>query len=148
MIENNQKIFWIFGIIDRTTKEARLFSVLNNRKKECLLPLLNNNVANNGEANLNLNLENEQYLINTRVYSHMFASYQLNDFVQLGYILRRENHSVWFWYGQFHTNTIEGLWSHVKRLTKNFSGLTITKIDNMFDNDNDKKKIFGWLAIL
>ena len=80
MIENNQKIFWIFGIIDRTTKEARLFSVLNNRTKECLLPLLYNNVANNGEANLNLNLENEQYLINTRVYSYIFASYQPNDF--------------------------------------------------------------------
>ena len=79
MIGNSQKIFWIFGIIDRTTKEARLFSVLNNRTKECLLPLLNNNVAINGEANLNLNMENEQYLINTRVYSDMFASYQQND---------------------------------------------------------------------
>lgn len=145
MIGNSQKIFWIFGIIDRTTKEARLFSVLNNRTKECLLPLLNNNVAINGEANLNLNMENEQYLINTRVYSDMFASYQLNDFAQLGYILRRVNHSVWFGYGQFHTNTIEGLWSHIKRLTKNFSGLTITKIDNMFDNDK-KKYLDGWLC--
>ena len=75
MIGNSQKIFWIFGIIDRTTKEARLFSILNNRTKECLLPLL----TINGEANLNLNMENEKYLINTRVYSDMFASYQQND---------------------------------------------------------------------
>ena len=59
MIGNNQKIFWIFGIIDRTTKKARLFSVLNNRTKECLLPLLKNNLEINGESNLNLNLENE-----------------------------------------------------------------------------------------
>ena len=63
MIGSSQKIFLIFGIINRTTKEARLFSVLNNHKKECLLPLLYNNVANNGEENLNPNLENEQYLI-------------------------------------------------------------------------------------
>ena len=60
--------------------------------KESLLPLLYNNVASSGEANLNLNLENEQYLINTGVYSDMFASYQPNDFAQLGYILRRVNH--------------------------------------------------------
>ena len=77
----------------------------------------------------------------------MFASYKPNDFAQLGYILKRVNHSVWFGYGQFHTNTIEGLWSHIKRLTKNFSGLTINKIDNMFANDNDKKKYLdGWLC--
>lgn len=112
-----------------------------------MLPLLNNNVAINGEANLNLNLENEQYLINTRVYSDIFASYQLNDFAQLGYILKRVNHSAWFGDGQFHTNTIEGLWSHIKRLTKNFCGLTINKIDNMFANDNDKKNyLVGWLC--
>ena len=80
MIGNNKRIFWIFGIIDRTTKEARLFSVLNNLTKECLLPLLNNNVTINGDANLNLNMENEQFLINTRVYCDMFTSYQLNDF--------------------------------------------------------------------
>ena len=57
----------------------------------------------------------------------MFASYQMNDFAQNSYILKRVNHSVWFWYRQFHTNTIEGLWSHVKRLTKNFSQLIIIK---------------------
>ena len=147
MIGNNQKIFWIFGIIDRLTKEARLFSVLNNRTKECLLPLVCNNVAANGEDNLNINIENEQYLVNTRVYSDMFASYQPNDFAQNGYILKKVNHSIWFGYGQFHTNTIEGLWSHVKRLTKNFSGLTISKIDAMFDNDKDKKNYLdGWLS--
>ena len=42
---------------------------------------------------------------------------------------------------------IEGLWSHIKRLTKNFTGLTITKINSMFDNDNEKKKYLdGWLC--
>ena len=118
MIGNSQKIFWLFGIIDRTTKEAISFSVLNNRTKTNLLPLLYNNIANNGEENLNLNLENEQYLINIRVDSDIFASYQSNDFARLDYILRRVNHSVWFGYGQFHANIIEGLWSQVKRLTK------------------------------
>ena len=123
------------------------FSILYNLTKECLLPLLYNNASNNGEDNLNLNIENEQYLINTRVYSNMFALHQPNDFAKRDYILKRVNHSVWFWYGQFHTNTIEGLWSHVKRLTKNFSGLTKTKIDNILDNDNEKK-ILGQLAML
>ena len=50
----------------------------------------------------------------------MFALHQPNDFAKRDYILKRVNHSVWFWYGQLHINTIDGLWSHAKKLTKKF----------------------------
>ena len=30
------------------------------------------------------------------------------------------NHSLWFSQGSFHTNTIEGVWSRLERLTNDF----------------------------
>ena len=47
------------------------------------------------------------------------------------YILLRVNHSVWFGQDLFHTNTVEGLWSQFKRLSNNFSGLTLNMIEKM-----------------
>ena len=38
IIGNQNVIYWMFGIIERSTKEARVFCVLNNRTKENLLP--------------------------------------------------------------------------------------------------------------
>ena len=40
-------VFWMFGVIDRITKDARVFSVLNNRTKHKLLPIIKNSVASN-----------------------------------------------------------------------------------------------------
>ena len=37
-------------------------------------------------------------------------------------------------------NTIDGFYTKLKRLTKNFSVLTIVKINSIFTNDNEKKK--------
>ena len=34
IIGNINTVYWMFGIIDRNTKEARAFCVLNNRTKE------------------------------------------------------------------------------------------------------------------
>ena len=50
----------------------------------------------------------------TPIYSDWYA-FQPNDFKNLGYVLKLINHSVWFGYGLFHTNTIEGLWSKIKK---------------------------------
>ena len=43
---------------------------------------------------------------------------------------------MWFGSGKFHTNTIEGVWSRIKRITDNFIGLNAT-IYNKFGNDNN-----------
>ena len=41
----------MFGIIERSTKEARVFCVLNNRTKENLLPLIKSNIVTDEHYN-------------------------------------------------------------------------------------------------
>ena len=60
-----------------TIKELRIYSVLNNHTKERLLPLVQNNIAINVNVILNLNDKREEFLVNTSVYSDIFATYQL-----------------------------------------------------------------------
>ena len=72
----------MFGIIDRGTKEARVFCVLNNRTKENLLPLVKNNVITDENNNEEMS---EDENIQTRIYSDCFASYQTNRFRENGY---------------------------------------------------------------
>lgn len=44
-------------------------------------------------------------------------------------------------------NTVEGLWSQIKRLNNNFSGLNINNIINKFPTDTDKiNYLDGWIA--
>ena len=74
----------------------------------------------------------EEYLENARIYSDCFASYQPNRFRENGYILKRVNHSVWFGYGNFHTNNMEGLWSQIKRLSNNFSFISNCSIEKLY----------------
>ena len=56
----------MLGVIDRITKEARVFSVLNNRTKHKLLPIIKNNVASNNNFDENENdlAEDDQYILN------------------------------------------------------------------------------------
>ena len=71
IIGNSNVIYWMFGIVERSTKKARIFCVLNNRTKENLLPLVKNNVITaENEDNNNEDLsENES--IKTRIHSDM-----------------------------------------------------------------------------
>ena len=63
------------------------------------------------------------------------------------YILHRVNHSVWFGQDLFHTNTVEGLWSQIKRLSNNFSGLTLNMIEKMeYNGINVKNYLDGWIC--
>ena len=84
-IGNSEKILWMLGIVDRSTKEARIFSVYDDRKKENLLPIISNNVStiyhNDGDIDLR-----------TRVYSDCFSAYCETDFNAMGYRLHRVNH--------------------------------------------------------
>ena len=43
----------MFGIVERSTKEARIFCVSNNRTKENLLPLVKNNIITAEEEDNN-----------------------------------------------------------------------------------------------
>ena len=134
IIGNNEVIYWMFGIIDRISKESRVFCVLNNRTANNLMPIIKDNIITNDNVDLD-----EEFLENTRIYSDCFASYQPNTFLENGYILKRVNHSVWFGYGNFHTNNIEGLWAQIKRLTNNFSGVSIASIEKLYHTDEEKK---------
>lgn len=89
IIGKNDKILWMFGLIDRANKEARVFCVMDNRRKENILPIIKNNVYTP-----DVNEENED--MKTRIYSDCFSVYQENDFLNMGYKLHRVNHSVWF----------------------------------------------------
>ena len=80
--------------------------MLNDRTKNRLLPLVTKNVATVFDEDELIESES----CKTRIYSDCYASYQVNDFSNLGYILKRVNHFVWFGYGLFHTNTVESLW--------------------------------------
>ena len=119
IIGNYQKTKWMFRMIDRADKEAWVYCIIDGRSQENLMPYVRNNVYT-----VNDDLDREHSL-NTRIYSDYFASLQPSVFEEAGYKLHRVNHSIWFDFGLFSTNSIEGLWSQLKRLTKDFSGLTI-----------------------
>ena len=145
IIGNSNTVYWMFGLICRTTREARIFCVLNNRTKQNLLPIIEENVTTNMNEDNNLA---EFYSTKTRIYSDSFASYQVMDFKRLGYILKRVNHSVWFGYGLFHTNTVESLWSQIKYYANHFTGLSIENLNKEFNSDETliKEYLDGWIT--
>ena len=118
---NNEKR-WMFGIYDRGSNDVRIFYVDKNRTKEMLLPIINKHIYTYYE---HIEINNDPNVINslTRIFSDCFQTYQISDFNNLGYKLYKVNHSVWFGQGHFHTNSIEGTWSRIKRLSRSFKGL-------------------------
>ena len=145
IVGNSNDIFWMFGIICRKTKDARVYCVLTNRTKQKLLPIIKDNViTDSGEED---NLE-EINSVKTRIFSDCFSSYQTNDFKDLGFILKKVNHSIWFGFGSFHTNTVESLWSNIKKNANNFAGISIDNLKKNFNN-NEKmitKYLDGWIT--
>ena len=77
----------------------------------------------------------DTYSTNTRIFSDCFRSYQESDFQNLGLILKRVNHSVWFGISSLHKNTIELLCHQLKLITNKFSGLIIELLKKSFDNN-------------
>ena len=148
IIGNQNVIYWMFEIIERSTKEARVFCVLNNRTKENLLPIVKNNIVKDDRYNNDDEEISEEDNVQTRVYSDCFRCYQVNDFRNMGYILKRINHSVWFGIGLFHSNNIESLWGQLKRYTNNFSGISIESLNNKFNNNEAliKDYLDGWIC--
>lgn len=90
MIGNKEDVFWIFGMISRETKDARIFCILNNRTTNNLLPIIKNNVITTRDEEENMP---QEFSVKTHIYLDCYASYQPNDFKNLGYILKSVNHS-------------------------------------------------------
>ena len=131
-ITYNNRVRWMFGLVDRSQYDIRIFYIDDHRQKETLLPIIKNNVYSN-TLRVNNNQDIDDAKLPTRIYSDCFQSYQIRDFNNLGFILHRINHSLWFSQGSFHTNSIEGVWSRLKRTTNNFWGINgsiLTKMAN------------------
>ena len=118
----NNEVRWMLGITDRATKEVRIFYLHNDRTKEHILPFIKKNVYTFPLIIIN-NQDNDTYHPATRIYTDSFQTYQVGDFNQMGFILHRINHSISFGQGINHKNTVEGIWSRLKRLCDCFNGL-------------------------
>lgn len=97
---------WVFGGIDRTTKEA-FVRIVHSRDAETLLPILQDNI-----------------LPGTTVYSDEWAAYQaLGD---IGFEHLTVNHSIEFVNDETgaHTQNIEALWNVAKLKLKKLKGTT------------------------
>lgn len=137
IISNNDKTYYMFKLIDRQTKNARVYCVLDKRTKETLLPLIKNNIYTVDDIKVkkyNNAEEIHNNCFSTRIYSDCWSAYQYRNFKDLGFLLHRINHSVWFGLGNFHTNTVEGLWSQIKRICSDFSGINVTSLNYLSNN--------------
>ena len=106
---------WVFGMVERTSHRVFLFRVPN-RKRLTLLPIIQ-----------------EYVLPGTTIISDEFTPYHiLND---VGYDHLRVNHSQNFVDPDTgaHTNTIEGVWGHVKRKLKNMNGTSNNSLPSYLD---------------
>lgn len=81
------------GLIDRGTKEVRIFYINNDRTKDKILPIVIKNVYSYNRRVIN-NIDPNENFPSTRIYTNCFSVYQENDFNRLGYILYCVNHSV------------------------------------------------------
>ena len=94
ILSSGNLIYWMFGLIDRNTKEARIRCVLNDRTKEKLLPIIKEYVHTNiDDVDLEQNenaddygnrINPEDYTIKTRIFSDSFRTYQVSDFKTMG----------------------------------------------------------------
>ena len=102
------------------------------------MKIIKENIATNENQDMDID---EDFSENTRIFSDCFSSYKPNSFRDQGYILKRVNLSVWFGYGNFHTNNIEGLWSQIKRL------ITIGSINEICQTEKEKKDYLNnWIC--
>ncbi len=57
IIGNSEIIYWIFGIIDRLTKESRVYCILNDRASNNLMKIIQNNIATNENEDTDMDEE-------------------------------------------------------------------------------------------
>ena len=118
----DNQVRWMLEFIDRGTKEIWIYYFNNDRTKEKILQIVKNNVYSYHGGIINNNDPDENNPA-TIIYKDYFSIYQELDFNRLGYFLYRVNHSIWLGQGLFYTNSIEGVWNNLKRLTDYITGL-------------------------
>ena len=65
----------------------------------------------------------------------------------MGYVLHRVNHSVWFGQEMFHTNSIEGLWACIKRISNNFPGINFKILEDIEKKEiKEEDYLDGWIC--
>ena len=145
IVTYNNSVKWMFGLVDRTNREIRIVYVGEDLAKAKLMPIIKQNVYisvnsihNNSDDNL---IDSE-----TRIYSDYIATQLILDFNRCGYILNKLNHTYWFGYGSFHTNTIEGVWSKIKLIRNNFAGISGPVISELSLQGISKRDYFNdWI---
>ena len=113
---------WVFGMVERGTGQALAFRVPN-RTRETLVTGLVQKFVEPG----------------TTMISDKFSPYfNLNS---IGYIHLMVNHSENFVdpYTGAHSNTIEGVWSQIKRKLKAMNGTVKSKLPSYLDEYNWRK---------
>ena len=79
-------MFWLIDLFD---KKAKVYCIMNDTYKEILHPLVKNNVYAPGILNGNNELD-------IQIFSDCFSVYNVRDFDNMGFILKKVKHSVWF----------------------------------------------------
>ena len=51
ILRNENRIYWMFGMICKASKKCRIYCVLNNRTRDTLLPILKANVSTINDLN-------------------------------------------------------------------------------------------------
>ena len=97
--------------IDRADKQARICCVMNDRNSNNLL------VIKKKVFTLDT-VEDDDF--KTRIYSVCYQSYQVSDFYELVFILKKVNYSKLFGKGLFYTNIVDGILSQIKRISHDF----------------------------
>ena len=86
ILGNETTVLWMFGIIDRVNKNARVWCGMNDRLKEKILIYVKNNI-------FTPEIENNREFV-TRIYSDGFSSDRKEDFTEVRYICT--GLTIWF----------------------------------------------------
>lgn len=54
IVENANVVYWMFGIVDRVSKDVRIFTVLNDRAKKKLLLFVSQNISTEESERMNM----------------------------------------------------------------------------------------------
>ena len=95
----------MFGIVERARYEIKVFLLITKTKRNSIAYSKKNIYSI--RTMIHDNKDINHVMVATKIYTDCWQSYQGKDFNEMGFILHKVNHSIWFGKGSFHTNTIE-----------------------------------------